>query len=80
MRSNFSGFFFAFAVDARKKGRGKKARPVCAEDIHKSLFDLEFELVDSIITQILALAAQAMKKVGVKGTVKNIGGTKRRSV
>lgn len=30
--------------------------------------------------QDMAKAAKAMKKVGVKGTVKNIGGTKRRSV
>ena len=30
--------------------------------------------------QDMAKAAKAMNKVGVKGTVKNIGGTKRRSV
>lgn len=30
--------------------------------------------------QDMAKAAKEMKKVGVKGTVKNIGGTKRRSV
>lgn len=30
--------------------------------------------------QDMAKAAKAMKKVGVKGTVKNIGGTKRRSI
>ena len=30
--------------------------------------------------QDMVKAAKAMKKVGVKGTVKNIGGTKRRSV
>jgi hypothetical protein len=48
MRSDFWRCFLDFVVEARKKGRAFLARPVCAEDIRKSLFDLEFVFISFV--------------------------------
>jgi len=56
-KTEFCEILAALRPKRSEKGRTNQARPVFADDIHKSLFDLEFVLMECDFVNILGLAS-----------------------